>query len=131
MNKIIIVSGPVIVKDNKVLLDKDCKDDFWKFCGGKVKEDEGLVDTAIRRSREELGIDIELLDEIPYMNFTKKETGDESIDVVLAHFLAGAVGEIKPGADIREWKWIPLSELKNEPLAPNIIPTLKHFGFIK
>lgn len=131
MNKIIIVSGPVIVKDNKVLLDKDCKDDFWKFCGGKVKEDEGLVDTAIRRSREELGIDIELLDEIPYMNFTKKETGDESMDVVLAHFLAGAVGEIKPGADIREWKWIPLSELKNEPLAPNIIPTLKHFGFIK
>lgn len=131
MNKIIIVSGPVIVKDDKVLLDKDRKDDFWKFCGGKVKEDEGLVDTAKRRSEEELGIDIELLDEAPYMNFTKKETGDESIDVVLAHFLASAVGEIKPGAEIREWKWVPLSELKNEPLAPNIIPTLRHFGFIE
>lgn len=131
MNKIIIVSGPVIVKDNKVLLDKDHKDDFWKFCGGKIKEDERLIDTAKRRAKEELGIEIEFLDENPYMTFVEKEIETDKIDVILAHFLARAESEIKPGADIREWKWVPLSELKNEPLAPNIIPTLKHFGFIK
>ena len=133
MEKIIIVSGPVIVENNKVLLDKDNKEDIWKFCGGRVKENESLVTTAKRRSKEELGIDIEFLDENPYMTFAEKETADGSMDVILAHFLARTTGEIKPGADIREWKWIPLSDLENEEplLAPNIIPTLKHFGFIK
>ena len=131
MDKILIVSGPVIVENNKVLLDKDNKDDFWKFCGGRVKENESLIDTVGRRSKEELGIDIEFLDENPYMTFAEKETDQGSIDVILAHFLARAVGEIKPSKDIREWKLIPLEELEKESLAPNIIPALQHFGFIK
>ena len=130
MNKIIIVSGPVIVKDNKVLLDKDRKDDFWKFCGGKVKEDERLVDTAKRRSKEELGIDVKLLNKNPFMAFSEKEAETGNIDVILAHFLAITESEIKPGADIREWKWIPLADLEKEPLAPNILPALKYFKFI-
>ncbi len=130
MNKIIIVSGPVIVKDNKVLLDKDLKDDFWKFCGGKVKEDERLVDTAKRRSKEELGIDVKLLNKNPFMAFSEKEAETGNIDVILAHFLARTESEIKPGADIREWKWIPLADLEKEPLAPNILPALKYFKFI-
>ena len=32
---VIIVSGPVIVKNKKILLVKH-GDNFWKFCGGKV-----------------------------------------------------------------------------------------------
>lgn len=131
MDKIIIASGPVIVKDNEVLLDQHGDTDFWKFCGGRVKENESLIDAAKNRSKEELGIDIEFLDENPYLSFTEKETENGSVDVILAHFLARFVGEIKPRSDIREWKWIPLAKLDNEPLAPNIIPTLKHFGFIK
>ena len=34
MSQIIITSGSVIVENNKVLLNKDKKDNFWKFCGG-------------------------------------------------------------------------------------------------
>jgi ADP-ribose pyrophosphatase YjhB (NUDIX family) len=130
MDKIIIASGPVIVENNKVLLDKDHKEDFWKFCGGRVRENESLIDAAKRRSKEELGIDIEFLDENPYMTFAEKETETGSIDVILAHFLARAVGEIKPGLDIREWNWFGLDNLP-ENLGPNIIPALKHFGFLK
>jgi len=130
MDKIIIASGPVIVENNKVLLDKDHKEDLWKFCGGKVKENESLIDTAKRRSKEELGIDIEFLDENPYMTFAEKETEKGSIDVILAHFLARAVGEIKPGKDIQDWDWFDINNLPVN-LAPNIIPALKHFNFIQ
>ncbi len=132
MNKIIIVSGPVIVEDNKVLLDQHGDTTFWKFCGGRVEDFEhGLFEHASRRAKAEMGIEIEFINPVPYFMHTIKETPEGNIDVILVHFLAKRIGEIKPGADIREWKWIPLSELKNEPLAPNIIPTLKHFGFIK
>ena len=74
MEKVIIISGPVIIKDNEVLLNKQGDDNFWKFCGGKQKAEESLVETAIRRSKEELGIEIEILDENPLFLYTKKDT---------------------------------------------------------
>lgn len=40
MSKIIIASGPVIVEDGKVLLNKHGEDNFWKFCGGQAEEDD-------------------------------------------------------------------------------------------
>ncbi|MDA3815333.1 MAG: NUDIX hydrolase [Patescibacteria group bacterium] len=131
MQKIIIVSGPVIIEDDKVLLDKDHKDDFWKFCGGKIKNSESLEETVKRRSKEELGIETEIINPEPFLLYTKKETLEGDLDIILVHFLSSYQGEITPGEDIREWKWIPLEELENENLAPNILPVLKHFGFLE
>ena len=131
MNKIIIASGPVIVEDNKVLLDIQGDDTFWKFCGGKISENETLSQTAIRRAMEELGIDIEIKNPKPFLLHTTKEKSGELFDVILAHFLSNFSGDVQPGNEVAQWKWIPLEELANENLAPNIIPTLKHFGFIK
>ena len=132
MPKIIIASGPVIVEDGKVLLNQHGDTDFWKFCGGKVEDFEtDLIENARREVKEEMGIDIEIMDETPFFLHTKKETSTGKIDVILVHYLAKRVGEIQPGADIREWKWIPLEDLSKENLAPNILPTLQHFGFMK
>ena len=52
------------------------------------------------------------------------------VDVILVHFLAERIGEIKPGTDIREVAWLEVDKLPHD-LAPNIIPALKHFGFIE
>jgi 8-oxo-dGTP pyrophosphatase MutT (NUDIX family) len=130
MPKIIIVSGPVIVENNKVLLDKDKKEDLWKFCGGKVKEAEALTATAQRRSKEELGIDLEILDESPFITYTTKETPEGQLDVILVHFLAKRIGEIKPGEEIKEWKWFDVNNLPKN-IGTNIDPALKYFGFLK
>ena len=132
MQKIIIASGPVIVEDNKVLLNQHRDTEFWKFCGGRVEDfDENLMESAKREAHEEMGIEIEILDENPFLLHTSKETSEEKIDVILVHYLAKRIGKITPGEDIREWKWIPIEELENESLAPNIMPTLDFFGFIK
>lgn len=132
MDKIIIASGPVIVENGKVLLNQHGDTTFWKFCGGRVEDFEtDLIENAKREVKEEMGLEIEILNPVPYFTHTIKETHEGKSDVILVHFLAKRIGEIKPGKDIRAWKWIPLEELENEPLAPNIITTLKHFGFIK
>lgn len=131
MPKIIIASGPVITEDNKVLLNKHGDTNFWKFCGGQVEDYEStLIEAAKREAREEMGIDWEIINPEPFFMYTKKETVDGLIDVILVHYLAKRIGEINPGADIREWRWIPVNELASEELAPNILPTLKHFGLI-
>ena len=130
MSKIIIASGPVIIENNKVLLNKDQKDDFWKFCGGRVNDEEfNLKETAKREVKEEMDLNIEILNNEPYLFYTEKEKDGLKTSVILAHFLARRIGEIIPGADIREWRWIGINDLDKENLAPNIKPVLKHFGF--
>jgi ADP-ribose pyrophosphatase YjhB (NUDIX family) len=131
MSKIIIASGPVIVEDGKVILNKHGDTNFWKFCGGRVENfDESLKDAARRETKEEIGVDIEILDEEPFIMYTTKEAEEGTIDVILVHFLAKRVGDVKLGEDIREYAWLDLDGLPDD-LAPNIRPALKHFGFLR
>lgn len=130
MDKIIIASGPVIVENNKVLLNKHGDTIFWKFCGGRVEDYEtDLIENAKREVNEEMGIDIKILNDEPFITFTRKDTPNGSKDVILVHFLAKRIGDIKPGKDIREWDWFDINNLPKD-LGPNIIPALKHFGFL-
>jgi len=123
MAKIIIASGPVIVENDKVLLNKHGEDVFWKFCGGKVEDyNANLADNARREVKEEMGVDIEVLDAKPYIIHVAK--GDT--DIILVHFLSKRIGEIVPGADIREWNWFDIGDLP-EDVAPNIKPVLEYF----
>ena len=132
MQKIIIASGPVIVENNKVLLNKHGDDNFWKFCGGRVEENEiNLKEAAKREVKEEMGIEIEILGDNPYLLHVEKEIEGKSVSVILAHFLAKRIGELVPGDDIREWGWLDINDLNKENLAPNIKPALKYFGFLR
>jgi len=140
MSKIIIASGPVIVADDKVLLNRHGADKFWKFCGGRVAdfEREGLKAAARREAREEIGVTPEITNSEPFIMYADKEEGGEKIDVILVHYLAAlpAGAKITPGADILEVAWINLRDLAEggaaaADLAPNILPALRHFGFIK
>ena len=131
MKKIIIASGPVIVENNKVLLNKHGDTLFWKFCGGKVEDfSTNLIENAKREVYEEMGIKIKILDNEPFLTFTRKEKDGREIDIILVHFLSERIGKIKPGADIREWSWHNLQKLPTD-LGPNIIPALKHFKFLR
>lgn len=127
--RIIIASGPVIVENEKVLLNIHGDNDFWKFCGGKVEDfSTDLIENARREAKEEMGIELEILDEKPFITHTSKVTDGEKVDVILVHYLAKRVGDVKPGADIRQWDWHDLNNLPENP-APNIVPVLKHFNF--
>jgi ADP-ribose pyrophosphatase YjhB (NUDIX family) len=128
MAKTIIASGPVIIENKKVLLNKDHKDEFWKFPGGKIEniDNAGLIETAEREAKEELGIEIEILNPNPFILYLNKDDKD----IILVHFLAKRIGEIKPGDDTKEWTWLDVNNLPDD-IGQNIKPTLKHFGFIK
>ena len=131
MTKIIIASGPVIVENKKVLLNKHGDTIFWKFCGGRVENfDTNLIENAKREVKEEMGLDIKIISDEPFISFTRKDTDEGAIDIILVHFLAERIGEIEPGSDIREWAWHDLNNLPND-LGPNIMPALKYFKFIR
>jgi len=139
--RVLLVSGPVIVRNNKVndevredalgyeiLLDISSDDSFWKFCGGKVKKNESLQETTIRRAKEELGINITIINEMPFLIYSSKKINNKKVEILLAHYLSKYTGEITPGKDVKKWAWIPIKDLKNKKIAPNILPTLKYFN---
>ena len=126
----IIASGPVIIEDNKVLLNQHGEDNFWKFVGGRIensdfKDETNSLETACKREvKEEMGIEVEIIRSLKPMMIshpTKKDT-----KVILVHFLSRRIGEIEPGEDIREWDWFDIDNLP-EDCAPNIGPVVEDY----
>ena len=119
---IIIASGPVIIENEKVLLNKHGDDKFWKFVGGKAERtDISLEEVAKREVKEEMGIEVDLIRPLKPMIY---EFPDKV--VILIHYLAKRKGEVVPGADILEWDWFDIHDLP-EGCAPNIKPVIEEY----
>lgn len=119
---IIIASGPVIIENGKVLLNKHGDDGFWKFVGGKVEDySVSLEETAKREVMEEMGLNIEIEQPLKPMIV---EMPDKV--VILIHYLSKRVGDIKPGKDILEWGWFDVMKLPID-VAPNIKPVVDEY----
>lgn len=123
--KVTLASGPVIIDDGRVLLDKHGDDEFWKFPGGRLPDDRSIQETAIEQVKDELGIKVDLKGEPFIMAFDREKDGVKEY-VVLIHYLAEWRGQIKPGRHIKEWKWLDVANLP-EDCAPNIKPVVNHF----
>lgn len=130
----IVASGPVIIENEKVLLDKDGHDLFWKFPGGKIEQSdltdaEHSLETAARRKvKEELGFDIEIIRPLKPMMIIKPVITNEDKDtiVVLIHWFSKRIGEIVPGSNTTEWAWHDIYNLPAD-CAPNIRPVIEDY----
>jgi 8-oxo-dGTP diphosphatase len=60
---IIIKNGKILVTQRSESMSLPLK---WEFPGGKVKEEERHEDCLMREIREELGLEIEILRDLPY-----------------------------------------------------------------
>lgn len=126
----IIASGPVIIENHKVLLNQHGEDNFWKFVGGRVEDfdfvdETNSLETACKREvKEEMGIDVEIVRALKPMMI--KHPTKENTQVILIHFLAKRLGEIKPGTDIRKYEWFDIENLPND-CAPNIKPVIEDY----
>jgi ADP-ribose pyrophosphatase YjhB (NUDIX family) len=60
--KVIVASGPVIIEDGKLLVNKDNKDDFYKLPGGTIEENsEDLEEACHREVKEEINGEVEII----------------------------------------------------------------------
>ncbi len=123
--KIIIASGPVILEDGKLLVNKDNKDDFFKLPGGTVEEGiEDLEQACHREVMEENNAKIEIIRPLHPMIILKNPRTKERMAIVLIHYLAKLLNKdkIKPMPPIQEVKWMDIEEIKQGKhyVAPNI-----------
>ena len=123
--KYIVASGPVIIENGKLMVNKDNKDDFYKLPGGTIEEDvESLEEACHREVKEENNADIEIIKPLSPMVLWKNPQSGEKMCIVLIHYLAKLKNknELKPIYPIQEIQWLNIEDLKNEKynVAPNI-----------
>ncbi|MCX6746994.1 MAG: NUDIX hydrolase [Candidatus Pacearchaeota archaeon] len=120
----IIASGPIIINEGKLLVDKDDKDDFYKLPGGRLKENESLDETCIREAWEEVNADIIIIKKLSTLILNRNPTTHKKMRIELHHYLADLnnLNEIKPVHPIKEIKWLDIKEIKRGKynVAPNI-----------
>jgi len=136
-----IASGPVIIQQRdgvlKTLLvkhgDKPINQLKWKFPGGKLLKNSSLKDNAIREAKEEIGITIKIIHELPTLEFWQEipETGDQQPElIILVHYLAEVNAEPIQGKEILAMDWFDINKLPTD-CAPNIKPIIKAYQNLK
>ena len=96
----------------------------WSFPGGAVELGENVRDTAVREAKEECGLDIELVDEVPmdaYDILEVDENGRLRYHYVLLQFLAKPKnGVLEPKSDVTDARWVSLNEAENYDLTESV-----------
>ncbi len=112
--KYLIASGPVIIKNGKLLVDKDDKDDFYKLPGGSIKENiESLEEACHRKIKEEINGEIEIIKPLHPKILWENPQTKEKMTIILVSYQAKLLNkdEIKPIKPTKEIKWLDLKKV--------------------
>lgn len=107
-----VIAGCVIRKDNKILMVKEAKKQFygqWSYPAGKVEEYEKITEGAIRETLEETGCQVKLTGVLPIASVDLKGETD-----VLIRFTAEMLKEdiAFDKQEILDVKWIDIEDIK-------------------
>lgn len=122
--KTINVVGAAIIKDNKFLAmqrsEQMTLSGLWEFPGGKIEANETDEETLIREIKEELNIDIHVLDYINEASYDY-DFGTVVLKVYTAEIVSGQI-TLEEHSDS---KWLTAGELLDIDWAPVDIPAAK------
>lgn len=126
--------------DTIFLMHKGSKDILnpgkWEVPGGKMEFGETTTETFQREVKEESGLDIEVGSNLtkPWQWTFEKPNGDKIQIIAVGKICRALNTEIDYSNqtdtdDLIEGRWVPIIEVLNYDLIPNLIPTMQ--GFIE
>lgn len=120
------VTCAIILKGNQILVTQRSEKMNlplkWEFPGGKIEENESAGNCLLREIREELNLEIEILERLEAKSFDY-ETFSINLIPFVSNYLSG---EIKL-AEHKDFKWLRKEELKLMDWASADIPVLEEF----
>lgn len=129
-----VIVTAVVIRDNAILMTERKYPPFkgmWALPGGHLEFGEQLEAAAIRETKEETGINIEVTGFLKFDNIVTTELR-KSVHAVIFHFQGVYLsGRVISASDAKNAVWISLKELSNYNLSPVDINIIKEFVNIK
>lgn len=111
------LSGCAIIVDNKLLLLKKFKNDYFEFPGGKLDAGETIKNAAIRECKEEIGCNVKIIKKFGFLDFLHKKKNVRS-NIFIASI--DTKPKIMEKEIFEKMIWISLNDYEEYPLAPNV-----------
>jgi len=130
-----VAVGAIVFEENKVLLVRRGQppaEGAWAIPGGRVELGESMQKAAEREIREETGLNVRAKD--PVFTFdvvVRDDNGRVRFHYVIVDLSADYVsGELRPGDDALEARWVSSTEMESLSISPNTRNVLKNlFNF--
>jgi 8-oxo-dGTP diphosphatase len=123
-----IISSVILKKDNKLLLVKEILENFreyWIFPGGGVEFGETIEEAAIRETKEETGLDVEIKE---FLGFKEIIVPKYDYHTIIFFFIAEPLNhEIKLTDKVLDARYFSLDEIKDLNLVDSAEWALKEF----
>lgn len=120
------VTCAIILNENKILVtqrsEKMNLSLKWEFPGGKIEKNETAENCLLREIKEELNIEIEILERLDYKSFDY-----ETFSINLIPFVAKYLGGDIVLAEHKNFYWLTTEELIGLDWASADIPVLEEF----
>lgn len=109
--------GCIIVKGDTVLVEKQKHKDerFWNFPKGHQDPGETDLETALRETKEEVGLDVEITDNHPItMTYLiDKGTTEKIVHLFLARLVNQNAKITLQEEEVEEARWVPFAEVES------------------
>jgi 8-oxo-dGTP diphosphatase len=125
-----VAVGAIVLKDDRVLLvrrGQPPSEGLWAIPGGRVELGETLQEAAERELKEETGLRIQAGEPVYTFDvIVRDESGQVRFHYVIADLLADYIsGELQPGDDAREARWVGPGELDELPVNQTTLEVLE------
>lgn len=125
-----VAVGAIVVRDGHVLLVRRGQapsKGLWAIPGGRVELGETLKEAAEREIFEETGLTIRAGDPVHTFDVIQRdETGRPQFHYVIIDLLAEYLrGELQPGDDAQDVRWVSLDELEKLPINKTTLQVLR------
>ena len=119
----IVGVGALIVEDGRILLVRRGKEPLkgdWSLPGGVQETGETLAEAVRREVREETGLEIEPQSvAIVFDRIIRDAQGRAEYHYVLVDYLCKRLsGELRPGDDVDDARWVSRAELESYEIVP-------------
>lgn len=121
------VSRTVIIKNNKLLVMYRKKFKEYVLPGGKIDVNETKEEAAVRETKEELGVDVEIVKELSMEEHVVKDKKYIEYNF-LSKLKDKQIPKIMEPESYRDFKWIDLNELDKLPLPEYLKTFLKKYA---
>lgn len=131
-----VVVTAIITYKGKILMGKKPKDkgpypNTWHLPGGKVEEDERILDAVKREIKEETGLYVINLVRVGFDDdIEPSKTGELIHYIFLIYKCESKQLEVRSGDDIVELEWFDKADLKGLPLTRPSEKYFKEIGWI-